>query len=47
MGQFRMVERTQLAQQMAGYMVVLGHLREGDTGFRLRFSVDTEDTAKI
>lgn len=31
----------------AGYVVVLRHLREGDAGFRLGFSVDTEDTAKI
>lgn len=42
-----MVERTQLVQQTAGYVVVLRHLREGDAGFRLGFSVDTEDTAKI
>lgn len=47
MGPFRMVERVLLAQQMAGYIVVLRHLRVGDASFRLGFLVDMEDTAKI
>lgn len=47
MGQFWVVERVQLAQQMAGYIVVLRHLRVGDAGFRLGFSVDMEYAAKV